>query len=228
MNNKDVVFRYSVEAVTDNSPSLLPGSFTFDSKSLALYIDTDTQRVQVKDPLKLSLTGGDLTGDVQVLDSDGTVTAVMNTLGVVQGKYLETTGNIALDTAPNLYAVIDSTGRIRTRTRAQMVQDLGIVDPDSLGALAYVDSAISEYTPEGTVSKPIVTVNSNTESVIKSITSGNPSSYNVEGEVLSLVEGTKTTFTSTEAIKNITSVDVTQPIFTGTKATITVNPNNKA
>lgn len=226
MNEYRVKFRYSNSAVTDSSPDLLPGTFTFDSESLALYLDTDTRRVQIKDPLKLSLSGGDLTGNIQILDGDGTVSASISTSGAIVGKYFETTGDIALDTPPNLYAVIDSSGKICTRTKAQMIQDLGIVDIGSLGQLAYVDKAIAEYTPEGTISEISATVNSTNDSVVKSIVPGDPSTYSVDGEVLSLVAGTKTTFTNVDVVKSISSVDVTQPVFTGKKSTITVNPES--
>lgn len=226
MNEYQVKFRYSNSAVTDSSPDLLPGAFTFDSESLALYLDTDTRRVQIKDPLKLSLSGGDLTGDIRILDSDGTVSASISTSGAVVGTYFETTGDIALNTPPDLYAVIDSSGKICTRTKAQMIQDLGIANVGSLGKLAYVDKAIGDYTPEGTISEIDASINSTNDSVVKSIVPGNPSTYSVEGEVLSLIAGTKTTFTNVDVVKSISSVDVTQPVFTGKKSTITVNPES--
>lgn len=218
MDQNTVVFRYSTTEITETNPSLLPGAFTFDSESLALYIDTDTKRVQVRDPLKLSLTGGNLTGDLNVLDSDGTISASISTEGIINGQFIETTGNISLDTAPDLYAVIDATGRIRTRTKAQMIQDLDIANIGSLGKLAYVDYVIGDYTPEGTISAPEVIINSDTESVVKSIIPGNPASFSVDNEVLSLVAGTETTSTNIAVMKSVSSVNVTPPIFTGKKS----------
>lgn len=225
MDNSDVSFRYSLTAVTDESPSLLPGAFTFDSESLALYLDTDTQRVQVKDPLKLSLTGGSLTGTLSVVDSEGTVSASISSEGVISGEYLETCGSIALNTPPDLYAVLDSSGRIRTRTKEQMIQDLGIANVGSLGSLAYVDYVISDYTPEGEVSKPSAVVSSSTESVVSSITPGDPSVCEVSGEVLSLVSGTKTAYTSTSVVKSV-DVDVSKPTFVGKKSQVKSVPEN--
>lgn len=129
MDQVNVSFRYGTP-VTSDYPSLSPGTFTFDSESLSLYLDTETERLQVKDPLKLSLTGGTLSGDLSVEDSEGTIVASISSLtGVVKGKFLEATGDLALNETPGLYAVFDETGRIRTRTRAQMQKDLGVVVP---------------------------------------------------------------------------------------------------
>lgn len=221
LNATVVAFRYGTP-VTASSPQLIPGSFVFDSATLALYLDTDVARVQVKDPLKLSLTGGTLTGNVNVVNNQGTtVSSIEAETGVISGKFLETTGEIALDHAPSLYAVIEN-GRIRTRTRAQMLVDLGIVDPESLGALAYKDSASGEYTPVGVVSTPQVTVNYATISVVESILPGDLPSYTVTDQTLSLTSGTQTEASSTDVMRSITSVDVSQPTFTGTTATIVV------
>lgn len=217
-----VKFRYG-SPVTENSPALLPGAFTFDSDSLALYIDLDDARVQIQDPLKLSLTGGQLTGSVEVVDNLGTTMSSFGVDGVVQGQFLETTGNIALDTAPTLYAVLDANGRIRTRTKAEMILDLRILDPDSLGDLAYKDSASGSYTPVGTVSTPTVTVNYDTESVVKSVTPGDLPTYEVTGELLELGQGSQLSTASTDVMKTITSVEVSQPEFTGTPGTVNVN-----
>lgn len=221
MNQNIVDFRYGTP-VTSSSPELIPGSFLFDSSSLALYLDTDSGRVQVMDPLKLSLTGGDVTGTINVINNGATV-ASLNTNGVVSGKFLESTGSIALNTAPNLYAVFDSNGRIRTRTKAEMILDLRIIDPDSLGSLAYKNSAQGTFTPVGTISTPTITINYSNESVVKSVTSGELPEYTVSGEVLSLTSGTQLTTTSTNVMSAITSVQVSQPTFTGTESTITVS-----
>ena len=223
MSHNLVKFRYGTP-VTADYPDLAPGTFTFDSESLALYLDTDTRRVQVQDPLKLSLTGGTLTGSLQVVSNDGATKCSLNhNTGVIQGDFLETTGDISLDAPPGLYAVIDENGRIRTRTVAQMKSDLNIIDPTTLGALAYKDSAYGVYVPVGTVSTPDVTIECNTENVVKTVTAGDLPTYEVSGELLSLNPGTQTTSSSTDVVKDIASVTVSQPVFTGTEATITVS-----
>lgn len=223
MNGNKVKFRYGTP-VSSDYPELIPGSFVFDYESLALYIDTDVRRLQVKDPLKLSLSGGILHGSLEVVAEDGaTMCSLDSVSGIVSGVFLETTGDIALDTAPNLYAVLDDTGRIRSRTLAEMQKDLGIIDPVTLGALAYKDSASGQYTPVGSVSTPTVTVNYDSESVIGSITAGDLPKYEVSGEKLTLDPGTQTTATAVNVMKNISSVTVSQPVFTGTESTITVS-----
>lgn len=210
-----VRFRYGTP-VTSNYPEVIPGSFIFDSSELCLYLDTSSGRHQVVDPLKLSLTGGTLTGTVEVVDAWGTVVASFSKTGTVSGLYLQTTGNISMPTAPNLYAVVDENGRIRTRTRDEMITDLNIFNPDLLGTLAYKDSATGVYTPIGTITPPEVTVNYDTQEVVGTVSTTH---YEVFDEVLTLTEVTHTT---TEVMKSITSVDVTTPTFTGETATITV------
>lgn len=129
MNQVNVSFRYGAP-VTSSYPPLSPGAFTFDSEKLSLYLDTETERLQVKDPLKLSLTGGTLSGDLLVEGTEGTVVAsISSTTGIVRGQYLEATGSLAMSETPGLYAVVDDTGRIRTRTRSEIQKDLGIVTP---------------------------------------------------------------------------------------------------
>ena len=223
MEGNRVKFRYGTP-VTPISPVLIPGSFVFDSDALALYVDTDTGRVQVTDPLKLALTGGTLRGSLEVVSSDGaTMCSLSAVTGVVRGQFIETTGNIALSETPGLIAVIDSDGRIRSRTLAEIQSDLGIIDPATLGALAYKDAASGSYTPEGSVSAPDVTVTCSTENVVKSITAGDLPRYEVSGEILSLSTGTQTTASNTDVVKAITAVDVSAPEFTGVTATITVS-----
>lgn len=222
MDGNKVKFRYGTPVTADH-PELLPGSFVFDSASLALYLDTDTSRVQIHDPLKLSLTGGTLTGTVSVVSESGVTVSTFNTSGVIQGVFLETTGDVSLDESPDRFAVLDSTGRIRSRTLSQMRADLGIVDPIVLGNLAYKDSASGKYTPVGIVSTPTVTIHYGTDRVVSSIIAGDISKYEVDGEVLSLIPGTKTTAEYADVMKSITSVDVSQPEFTGTEGTVTVS-----
>ena len=224
MEGNLINFRYGTPITIDPLyPELEPGTFSFDSSTMALYLDTDTRRVQVMDPLKLSLSGGTMNGSIEV-ESGGTVVASISAeTGVIQGEYVEMTGNLHLNTAPLSYAVIDENGRIRTRTRAEMLQDLGIISPATLGALAYKDSAEGTYTPQGTISTPTATVAAPKGRVVRSVTPGELPSFDVNDEALSLSEGTQTTSESTEVVLNIDSITISQPEFTGVMATITVN-----
>ena len=162
MNQRQVKFKIgpSVTTTSPFSPSLDPGAFVFDSESLALYIDLDNTRVQVKDPLKLALTGGTVSGDIEIVDQYGTTSSCLSTDGTITGQYLETTGNISIglnEDIPDAYAVIDENGRIRTITKEQMIAELDLATTSSLGQLAYKDSIIIGTTnslpaevPEGT------------------------------------------------------------------------------
>lgn len=67
--------------ITSSAPELVAGQFLYDTAAQALYLDVweyDEEnnnslivRTQIKDPLKLSLTGGALTGDLQIVDNLG-------------------------------------------------------------------------------------------------------------------------------------------------------------
>lgn len=148
-------------------PPLEPGSFIFDTQSLALYIDLNDRRVQIKDPLKLSLTGGTITGnthfngdtsftgEINIVDTNGaTVSRFSSVSGIVQGKYLETTGELvpidpqSQEEIPEAYAVIDENGRIRSITKEQMIAEL------NLGTLAFKNNIIFE--PEKSLPAKIV------------------------------------------------------------------------
>lgn len=212
--------------VTLTSPQLIPGAFHFDTETLALFIDLDSKRVQVMDPLKLSLTGGTLTGSVEVVNSEGTTVSGLSSDGVVTGTWLETTADIHLNTTPGQFAVIEN-GRIRSRSRDEMISDLGVVEIDSLGTLAYKSSATGIYTPVGTVSAPTVTVNTQKVSVVKEVTPGALPTLetNVSGEVLSInfSAGTKTSSTSTEVVEDVTSAEASAPKFTGAQGVVSVS-----
>ena len=225
MDEYIVKFRYGTPVTTTApfQPELMPGAFTFDAATLALYIDTSSTRVQVKDPLKLSLTGGTLTGDLEVSSNGSTTSCIRADTGVIRGMYLETTGNIHLDERPTAYAVIDANGRVRTRTRAEMLQDLNIIDPATLGALAYKDLARGSYTPQGSISTPTATVNSTDGQVITDFVPGQLPSFTVSGEKLTLSEGTQPTVTKSRAVLKIDSISISKPEFTGIQATITVS-----
>lgn len=78
------------------------------------------------DPLKLSLTGGTLTGSVEVVHDGETTSSINAATGTIRGTFLETTGNIEYGSVPTNYAIIDANGRIRTRTLEQTQLDLGV------------------------------------------------------------------------------------------------------
>lgn len=222
MDEYVVKFRYGTPVTTEVplTPPLMPGAFTFDSATLALYIDTSSTRVQVKDPLKLALTGGTLTGDLQVNSGGTTTSCIQADTGVVRGTFLETTGNIHIDGVPTAYAVIDSTGRIRTRTHAEMLQDLNI---DNLGSLAYADSASGSYTPQGSISTPTAVAHVTRGQVLADFDPGELPSFTVSNEKLTLSEGALPSVNETEVVLTIDSIEVSQPEFTGVTATITVS-----
>lgn len=221
----EVKFRYG-SPVTPDNPVLIPGSFVFDNQTLALYIDTMDKRVQVKDPLKLSLTGGTLTGNLKVINEEGTTTSCIKaSTGVISGRFLETTGDIYIgqnETRPTRYAVIDDNGRIRALTRDQMKQELNVADINELGNLAFKNNASTTYTPMGIVTTPTVTINYGVTSVVSNVTSGDLPNFQVSGEILSLFSGTQDEVSNTNVVKSITSINVSQPQFIGTTSTITV------
>ena len=108
-------------------------------------------------------------------------------------------------------------------------------DLSSLGSLASKDSASATYTPAGIASGADVTLTTTTKYVASSVTGGasvvpgSPSSFSasVNNEVLefSWTPGTPTVVTMPSFISQAIATDVgavTQPIFTGTSATITV------
>lgn len=224
MDNNYVNFRYGTP-VTINPlfPALEPGTFSFDSESLALYLDTDTKRVQIKDPLKLSLTGGTLTGDLLICDNGVTTSSIHAAEGIVRGQYLETTGDIHLNVPADNYAIIDGNGRIRSRTKSETLADLGI---SSLGALAHKDTASGIFTPEGRVTAPTILITSSTGDInsVSRFSPGELPSFTVESEVLQLDEGELPELeTEQQAVMlTIDSIQVSEPEFIGTTATITV------
>lgn len=206
-------FEIRVESsVTQNTPEVDPGTFVFDSTTLALYVDLDTGRKQVKDPLKLSLEGGKVKGTIEIVDNLGSTILTLDQGGSIIGKKFQCTGNIHLETSPESVVVIDNEGNFKSRTKEEFLEDLGV---KSFGTLT--------YTPEGTVTAPEVTVNYSTQSVVSSITPGDPTTFEVADESLVLTMGTKTTFNTVDVIKTIDSTDVTTPVFKGKEKKILLN-----
>ncbi len=123
-------------------------------------------------------------------------------------------------------------------------------DTGDLGDLAYKDSATGNYTPEGTVSAPTVTVTPSTETVYVpssatgggSVTAGTAASctlptleVSVSNETMSLswtagsfTANTPTgvtlpTFAGQTVVSGITSATASQPTFSGTQKAVTVS-----
>ena len=108
--------------------------------------------------------------------------------------------------------------------------------PDALGALAYKSSASGSYTPGGTVSQPTftgdtnsVTINKTTENVSGVLTGGTlPSlSYDSGTNTVTFSAGAFPTAESKNVLKDVSgtvtpSGTVSQPTFTGTQGTVTV------
>lgn len=108
--------------------------------------------------------------------------------------------------------------------------------PDALGALAYKNSASGNFTPQGTVSQPTftgdtnnVTINKTTENVSGVLTSGTlPSlSYDSGTNTVTFSAGAFPTAESKNVLKDVSgtvtpSGTVSQPTFTGTQGIVTV------
>lgn len=94
---------------------------------------------------------------------------------------------------------------------------------NNFGELAFANSVQATYTPQGTVSQPTATVTGGTTTTVNSITNvGTLPSMSVSGEVLSFDAGTlPTKGVDTTVVNSVGTIEVSQPIFTGTTATIT-------
>lgn len=234
MNNKLVNFRYGKPVIIPTEidetfvPELEPGTFTVDAETLALYLDLDDKRIQIKDPLKLSTTGGTLTGDL-IINYDGTTTCTIHAnSGVIEGKFFDADAHIDIhmNTAAGKFATFDDDGHLKYRTKEEMLSDLGI------GVLGLKDSASGigtgsfVYTPTGRVTAPTVQVMPGFGKISDYVFPGQLPSYTVHGEVLKLDEGTETVVDEdAEVVLSIDSVTVEEPEFIGNSITqpITVN-----
>lgn len=98
---------------------------------------------------------------------------------------------------------------------------------DNFKALAFKASAAASYTPAGTVSTPSVSVSLNTESIgsASGWNAGSAASISVASGVLTFSGGSvpALTVTSKTVATSVSSASASQPTFTGTQATITVN-----
>ena len=92
-----------------------------------------------------------------------------------------------------------------------------------LGALAYEDTASGNFTPQGTVSKPNVTVTPTNVSIPNVTNVGSMPTYTVTGETLVIGAGsTPTLGTAITAVGSASAELDAAPSFTGTAGTVTV------
>ena len=98
-------------------------------------------------------------------------------------------------------------------------------DLSDLGTLAYEDTATGSFTPEGSVSKPGVTVTPTTANVPNVTDVGSMPTYTVTGETLVISAGAVPTLgTAIAAMTGATAELDSAPSFTGTAGTVTVGP----
>ena len=96
---------------------------------------------------------------------------------------------------------------------------------EDLGSLAYENSATGTFTPEGSVSKPSVTVTPTTANIPNVTDVGSMPTYTVSGETLVIGAGaTPTLGTAIAAMTGATAELDAAPTFTGTAGTVTVGP----
>lgn len=96
---------------------------------------------------------------------------------------------------------------------------------EDLGELAYEDSATGSFTPEGSVSKPSITVTPTTANVPNVTDVGSMPTYTVTGETLVIGAGaTPTLGTAIAAMTGASAELDAAPTFSGTAGTVTVGP----
>ena len=96
-------------------------------------------------------------------------------------------------------------------------------DLSTLGSLALKNSASGSYTPAGEVSQPTATPSTSTTTVNSITAVGTLPTFTVSNEILTITAGTlPTKGANTTVISAINSITVSQPTFSGTAATITV------
>lgn len=98
---------------------------------------------------------------------------------------------------------------------------------ESLGSLAFKDSADGKFTPHGTITAPEIDVTPTTTSIKTVSKVGTLPSWDasVEDETLSFSwsTGELPTTTNKTVVTNIASASASQPVFSGTEETVTVN-----
>lgn len=97
-------------------------------------------------------------------------------------------------------------------------------DLTDLGTLAYKNTASGSFTPDGTVSKPNVTVTPTTASIPNVTNVGSMPTYTVTGETLIIGAGAVPTLgTPIDALTGASASLDSAPTFTGTAGTVTVS-----
>ena len=114
---------------------------------------------------------------------------------------------------------------IPTKT-SDLINNSGFVNEQDLGDLAYKSSVSASYTPSGSVTAPIISIQPNTTTVNSITNIGELPTWEakVENEVLSFSWNAgvlPTKGTNTNVITDIQSATATQPSFSGTNVTIT-------
>lgn len=100
-------------------------------------------------------------------------------------------------------------------------------DMSAIGAMGYADTGTASYTPAGSISGTDVSFNPTSATIDELDSVGTLPTMSVSGEVLTLAPGAlPTKKQTTSAITALGSATVTQGTFTGTAATITVNPTS--
>jgi len=96
---------------------------------------------------------------------------------------------------------------------------------EDLGTLAYEDSAVGTFTPQGNVSKPSVSVTPATDTIQPVSDVGSMPTYTVTGETLVIGAGAVPSLgTAKEFMTGATAALDSNPTFTGTAGTVTVAP----
>ena len=97
-------------------------------------------------------------------------------------------------------------------------------DLSDLGSLAYQNSASGNFTPEGSVSKPSVTVTESKTDIPNVTDVGSMPTYTVSGEKLTISAGSAPTLgTAISALTGATAALDDAPTFTGTSGSVTVS-----
>lgn len=99
-------------------------------------------------------------------------------------------------------------------------------DMSAIGAMGYVDTASGSVTAAGNVSGTAVSFNPTSQTIDELDSVGTLPTMSVSGEVLTLAPGALPTKKSTTSVVTaLGEASVTDPTFTGTAVSVTVNPD---
>lgn len=170
--------------------------------------------------------------------NEGGLNAVYNIADLMQGNKIPIgyakIENYPIHSGRMLSEEKDESGENKIFNIADILSDM--VPASELGELAYKDSASGDYTPQGTVSQPTFTgdtnsvmINKTTENVSGVLTGGTlPSlTYDSQTNTVTFSAGTFPTAESKSVLKDVSgtvtpSGTVSKSTFTGTQGTITV------